>query len=140
MLLSDHGADVVKIEPPGGDPFRGSRLCRVAPRQAQCAGRPPGTSTIDVRSSPSPSRPTSSSRVTAPELHERLGVDADALLNRNPRLVHCSISAYGADAGHRDRPGYDALVAARLGILDEQRGHMGGAIPGCTARSRSSRI
>ena len=58
----------------------------------------------------------------------RLGVDADTLLAANPRLVHCSITAYGTHPAHRDRPGYDALVAARLGLLHEQRGHLGGAV------------
>ena len=40
----------------------------------------------------------------------------------------CTLSAYGDHPAHRDRPGYDALVAARLGILDEQRGHLAGAV------------
>ena len=60
---------------------------------------------------------------------ERLGVEPEGLLAHNPRLVVCTISAYGRHAGHAGRPGYDALVAARLGLLHEQRGHMGGPIP-----------
>ncbi len=63
-----------------------------------------------------------------PGTAERLGVDAEVLLGQNPRLVVCSITAYGPLTAHRDRPGYDALVSARLGILHEQRGHLGGPI------------
>jgi crotonobetainyl-CoA:carnitine CoA-transferase CaiB-like acyl-CoA transferase len=59
----------------------------------------------------------------------RLGIDADTLLAHNPSLIYCSITGYGPHPGHRARPGYDALVAARLGLLHEQRGHLGGAIP-----------
>ncbi len=51
------------------------------------------------------------------------------MLAHNPRLVVCSITAYGPHTAHRDRPGYEALVAARLGILDVQRSHDGGAVP-----------
>ena len=130
MLLSDHGADVVKIEPPGGDPFRGSPGYDVWLRGRRSAE-------LDLRRRRRPQavpRPGRKRRRRARQLLARarppaLGIDADTLLSHNPRLVHCSITAYGPHEGHRDRPGYDALVAARLGILDEQRGHLGGAIP-----------
>jgi crotonobetainyl-CoA:carnitine CoA-transferase CaiB-like acyl-CoA transferase len=129
MLLADHGADVVKIEPPGGDPFRGSAGYEVWLRGRRSAELNlhdhedrnrflalAGNADVVLES-------------YRPGTAARLGVDADTLLSHNPRLVHCSITAYGPHAGHCDRPGYDALVAARLGILDEQRGHLGGAIP-----------
>src|ERR1700722_3232044 len=129
MLLADHGADVVKLEPPGGDPFRGSPGYDVWLRGRRSAE-------LDLRDDADRRRFLALARTAdvvlesfGPGTAARLGADADTLLHLNPRLVHCSISAYGAHAGHRDRPGYDALVAARLGILDEQRGHLGGAIP-----------
>jgi crotonobetainyl-CoA:carnitine CoA-transferase CaiB-like acyl-CoA transferase len=40
MLLADHGAQVTKIEPPGGDPTRALRRAGVAPRQAERVLRP----------------------------------------------------------------------------------------------------
>jgi crotonobetainyl-CoA:carnitine CoA-transferase CaiB-like acyl-CoA transferase len=64
----------------------------------------------------------------APQTLNRLGLASEELVARNPRLVHCSITGYGPHAAHRDRPGYDALVAARTGIWDLQRGEYGGAI------------
>jgi crotonobetainyl-CoA:carnitine CoA-transferase CaiB-like acyl-CoA transferase len=61
----------------------------------------------------------------APGAAAPLGSDPATLLGLNPRLIHCSITGYGAHPGHRDRPAYDALVAARLGLLHENRGHLG---------------
>ena len=128
MLLADHGADVVKVEPPGGDPFR-----RSAGYNTWLRGR----RSLELDLSVSSDQEffyklcrgadvvlSSFSNGTA----ARLGLDPDTLTDLNPRLVVCSLSAYGNHPAHLDRPGYDALVAARLGILDEQRGHLAGAI------------
>jgi crotonobetainyl-CoA:carnitine CoA-transferase CaiB-like acyl-CoA transferase len=52
----------------------------------------------------------------------RLGIDPETLLARNPRLVHCTITPYGTTNEHADRPGYEALVAARTGNQWAQRG------------------
>ena len=49
-------------------------------------------------------------------------------VQRFPHLVHCHISAYGHDGELRDRPGFDALVAARMGLMVEQAGHREGPI------------
>ena len=129
MLLADHGADVIKVEPPGGDPFRGSAGYDVWLRGRRSAE-------LDLRDQQDHERFLALARHADVVLEsfgagttERLGIDAPTLLAENPALVYCSISAYGPHAGHRGRPGYDALVAARLGILDEQRGHLGGAMP-----------
>jgi crotonobetainyl-CoA:carnitine CoA-transferase CaiB-like acyl-CoA transferase len=128
MLLADHGADVVKVEPPGGDPFRGSPGYDVWLRGrrsavldlTQPAGRDGFLSLVDGADVVLES--------FSPGTMARLGLDAPDLLARNPRVIVCSISGYGEHAAHRDRPGYDALVAARLGILDVQRSHDGGAV------------
>ena len=129
MLLADHGADVVKIEPPGGDPFRGTpgydawlrgrrsvELDLRAPDDHAAFLALAGDADVLLES-------------YAPGTTQRLGIDASALLADNPRLVYCSITPYGTHPAHQSRPGYDALVAARLGIMHEQRGHLGGSIP-----------
>jgi crotonobetainyl-CoA:carnitine CoA-transferase CaiB-like acyl-CoA transferase len=128
MLLADHGADVVKIEPPGGDPFRGSPGYDVWLRGRRSAvldlkqadGRDGFLSLVDGADVVL--------EAFSPGTMGGLGLDAATLLARNPRVIVCSITAYGDLAAHRDRPGYDALVAARLGILDVQRSHDGGAV------------
>jgi formyl-CoA transferase/CoA:oxalate CoA-transferase len=48
---------------------------------------------------------------------ERLGLGAEALRARNPRLVHCSIGAYGRTGPLREEPGYDALMQAAGGLI-----------------------
>jgi crotonobetainyl-CoA:carnitine CoA-transferase CaiB-like acyl-CoA transferase len=128
MLLADHGADVVKIEPPGGDPFRGTDGYDVWLRGRRSAE-------LDLRTDADRDTFFALAGVAdvviesyGPGTAARLGIGADALLALNPRLVYCSISAYGPHRGLQDRPGYDALVAARLGLLHEQRGHIGGAV------------
>jgi len=127
MLLADNGAQVTRIEPPRGDPFaaqtgyrvwnRGKRravldLCSESGRDAFLALASRADLVID-----------SFSVGTA----ERLGIDHAALAAGNPRLIRCSISAYGRHPAHAHRKGYDALVSARTGLLFDQKGRRGGA-------------
>jgi crotonobetainyl-CoA:carnitine CoA-transferase CaiB-like acyl-CoA transferase len=129
MLLSDNGADVVKVEPPGGDPFRSS-----PGYAAWLRGR--RSAELDLTGGTDRDTFLALARSAdivlesfAPGTTARLGIDFDTLLAQNPSLIYCSITGYGPHPGLRGRPGYDALVAARLGLLHEQRGHLGGAIP-----------
>ena len=57
---------------------------------------------------------------------ERYGLGADELLAADRELIVCSITGYGRDGPWRDRPGYDALVAARLGLHHEVDGRRPG--------------
>ena len=52
-----------------------------------------------------------------PGLAERLGLDPDAVRARNPRLVYCSIGAYGNTGPLQHEPGYDALMQAAGGLI-----------------------
>ena len=129
MLLGDHGADVIKVEPPGGDPYRGSPGYDVWQR---------GRRSLELNLRSEGERQILWALVDTadvviesygPGTARRLGADARTLMQRNPSLVHCTISVYGQLPDAQERPGLEALVAARLGILDEQRGHLGGPIP-----------
>jgi crotonobetainyl-CoA:carnitine CoA-transferase CaiB-like acyl-CoA transferase len=126
MLFADHGAQVTKIEPPGGDPFRTLTGARVWHRGKRSA-------VLDLPAE----RDVLLELVAgadvflesfAPGTTERLGIDYDTLHARNPGLVYCSITGYGRNTRHADRPAYDALVAARTGMQWEQRGWRGGTI------------
>ena len=126
MLLADNGAHVIKIEPPGGDPFRRLSGYRVWNRGKRSAildlkdGRDhqafldlAATADVVIES-------------FSPATTNRLGIDYEALKASNPGLVYCSITGYGTDNPDADRPAYDALVAARTGHQWESRGVLGG--------------
>jgi len=53
-----------------------------------------------------------------PGVMRRLGLDADALRARNPRLVYCAISGYGQDGPYRDRAGHDVNYLGYAGVLE----------------------
>ncbi|MEZ4353048.1 MAG: CoA transferase [Myxococcota bacterium] len=127
MLLVDHGADVIRIERPGDDPFREQIGYHAWNRGKRSA-------VLDLTDDAD--RATFAALVAradilvesfAPGTSERLGIDHETLAASNPRLITCSITGYGRDNSHSDRPGYDALVAARSGLQWEQRGWVGGS-------------
>jgi crotonobetainyl-CoA:carnitine CoA-transferase CaiB-like acyl-CoA transferase len=128
MLLGDHGADVTKIEPPGGDPFRsqlGYRVWNRGKRSAILDLKDAGDRETFLKLA---SQADILVESYAPGVTQRLGIDFDTLHALNPRLIYCSITAYGRDSKHADRPGYDALVAARTGVHWEQHGSPEGAL------------
>ncbi len=128
MLLADHGARVTRIEPPGGDPFgafSGSRVWARGKRSALLDLTEPGQRNVVLELA---SRADVVVESFAPGVTQDLGVDYETLCAKNDRLVYCSITGYGADGQHADRPGYDMLVAARTGQQWEHRGIVGGTI------------
>lgn len=125
MLLADNGAQVTRIEPPHGDPFAvqaGYRVWQRGKRSARLDLRTPeGHGAFAALASNADIVVESFSPGTA----ERLGVDRTTLAADNPGLITCSITGYGRETEHRDRPGYDGLVAARVGLVHDQRGRRG---------------
>jgi crotonobetainyl-CoA:carnitine CoA-transferase CaiB-like acyl-CoA transferase len=128
MLMADHGADVTKIEPPGGDPFRGQLGYKVWQRGKRSA-------VLDLKNKDDHATLLALVKGAdvlvesyAPGVTTRLGIDYETLKAINPRLVYCSITGYGRDNAHADRPAYDALVQARTGLHWEQRGWAEGAL------------
>ncbi|MGO9854638.1 MAG: CoA transferase [Acidimicrobiales bacterium] len=128
MFLADNGADVIRIEAPSGDPFAQQTGYRVWNRGKRSA-------TLDLQSDAG--RGQFEVLVRASDVvvdsfslgtTERLGIDHGALSTLNPGIITCSISAYGEHGAHRDRPGYDGLVAARTGLLYDQKGRRGTAM------------
>ena len=112
MFLADNGADVIRIEPPSGDPFAGQTGYRVWNRGKRSA-------VLDLQADEGRREflaLAAQSDVVidsfSPGTTKRLGIDHEVLDRVNPRLITCSITGYGEHPAHRDRPGYDALVAA----------------------------
>ncbi|HEX3785554.1 MAG TPA: CoA transferase [Pseudonocardiaceae bacterium] len=128
MLLADHGAKVTRIESPSGDPREGDSGYRVWHRGKRSA-------VLDLKAPADRARLHALARIAdvlvesfAPGTGARLGIDNATLAALNPRLIHCSITGYGPDGPDADRPGLDALVAARTGYQWEVRGVAGGSI------------
>ena len=128
LLLAEQGADVIKVEPPGGDPFRAYSGYTVWNRSRRSV-------TVDLKRPEGLDaflRLVDDAEVVVetfrPGVTDRLGIGFDALHARNPRLVYCSCPAY--PEGHRlaHRPGYDALVQASSGQQWEQPGWRMGPI------------
>src|SRR3990172_380229 len=119
MMLSDNGAEVIKVEPPDGDPFRSQPGYLVWNRGKRSLAvdlkRPEGQAILH--------RLAQGADVLlesfAPGVAQRLGADYDELAPLTPRLVYCSISGYGPEGPHAESPGYDHLVAARTGVYEQ---------------------
>ncbi len=128
MLLADMGAEVIKVEEPdGGDPMRvmgppflpgGESAYFLAINRnkksvALDLTRPEGREVFfDLARAADVVWDNFRPGVLA-----RLGCDAGALRAANPRLIVCSISAYGADGPYRDWPAFDLALQAMGGAM-----------------------
>jgi crotonobetainyl-CoA:carnitine CoA-transferase CaiB-like acyl-CoA transferase len=141
--LADHGAEVIKIEPPGeGDPGRQIGLSD-GPSTVFFRNMNRGKKSV-VLDLKHPAQREALLRLceTAdvfietfrPGVAERLGIDYARVSARNPRIVYCSISAFGQDGPYRNRPAHDLAVEALSGVLSITEGADGRpAIPGIAA-------
>jgi crotonobetainyl-CoA:carnitine CoA-transferase CaiB-like acyl-CoA transferase len=131
-VLADWGADVIKVEPPGGEPMRhiwGSAGANPdAPNGAfTSANRGKRSLELDVRAEPGREaleRLLDRADVLLSNLRPsalvRLGLSPARVVNRFPRLIFCSLTAYGWGGPDQERPGYDlAGFFARAGIAHQ---------------------
>lgn len=125
MILADYGARVVKLERPGGGPDRQAVTRKAWDRgkwSVECdLAQPDGAAWAADLLERADVFLESFGHGRAPE-----GFSADAIAARFPHLVHTSFTGYGHDGPLVGRPGYDALVAARFGLMAEQEGHRPG--------------
>jgi crotonobetainyl-CoA:carnitine CoA-transferase CaiB-like acyl-CoA transferase len=123
MMLADLGADVVKIEnPDGGDSFRAFRGGHYSPRFG-AYNRNKRSVALDLGSDAGQAaalRLIDDADVVIenfrPGVMERLGLGRDILRARNPRLVYCSITGFGAGGPYKNRAAFDAVGLAVSGI------------------------
>ena len=117
-ILSDWGADVIKIEPPGGDPIR-SFFATIG---TDIDVNPVfdfdnrGKKSIQLDTSTEAGqevvkRLAGSADVFLTNVRPgglaRAGLDFPSLISLNPKLVYCSLTGYGLEGADRDRPGFD---------------------------------
>lgn len=132
QVLADLGAEVIKVEAPGGEAAR--RITSVLP------GRPPlaayflpnnrGKKSIAVDLTSEPGKQQILRLVDTadvvlegfrPGVMEKLGLGPDELQSRNPRLIYARLSAFGGNGPHGNRPGIDLMVAAEVGMTTGMR-------------------
>lgn len=127
MMLGDLGAEVIKVERPGsgddtrawGPPFAGGESAYYL-----CCNRNKKSIVIDLKKPRGVELVKEFAGISdvlvenfTPGLMKRFGLDYEALREINPRLIYCSISAYGQDGPYRDRPGYDMVLSAVGGLM-----------------------
>ena len=125
QILGDMGADVIKVEPPGGDPIRplgparhpgmGAYFLNINRNKKSVAldlKRPAArevllklTETADVF--------VHNMRLGAAE---RLGLDYQAVAERNPRIVYAAATGFRKDGAYRDRPSFDDVIQGESGL------------------------
>ena len=131
-ILADLGAEVIKIEPPGGDPFRGWGETKDGHSVwFSIHGRNKLSIELDLKKDRGTLLKLAAradvlvENMRAGQL-ERLKIGPDVLHAANPRLVIARISGYGQDGPYRDKPAFGAIGEA-MGGLRHLTGHPSGA-------------
>ena len=124
--LGDHGADVIKVEPPQGDETRGwgPPFKDGAASYFIGVNRSKRGIALDLRQ---PDGREVLHRLLAEAdvlienfktgTMEKWGIGYDTLSARYPRLIHARLSGFGADGPMGGLPGYDAVVQAQAGLM-----------------------
>ncbi|CAB3937128.1 CaiB/BaiF CoA transferase family protein [Achromobacter insolitus] len=126
QILADHGADVLKIEPPGGDETRGWGPPFLGDTASYFIGvnRNKDGMTLDL------SQPAGQELLRhlladadvlvenfKPGTLEKWGLGYDTLSRDFPALIHCRVSGFGSDGPLGGLPGYDACAQAMCGLM-----------------------
>src|SRR3954462_10744098 len=118
-MLADLGADVIKVEPPRGDPGRS-----YVPVQFNTENRNKRSLALELKKPQAAevvARLVRNAHVVIegfrPGVAKRLGIDYETLRAHNGKLIYCSISGYGQTGPWRERPGHDVNYVAAAGGL-----------------------
>lgn len=118
QILTDLGADVLKVEPPGGDPMRGY------PEIFASVARGKRSIVLDLKGDTGRARArelASQADVVCeswrPGVADRLGVGYRDVTVSNPAVIYCSLSGYGQEGPLRDVPGHDINFQAFAGAV-----------------------
>ena len=117
MVMSDFGAEVIKVEPPDGEKFRNS------PGLFQW-NRGKKSVVLDMKTRDGQANARRLARRSdvlienfRPGVAQRLGIDYDTLRAGHPRLVYATLTGFGSQGPYARYKGYDAVVAAKSGRM-----------------------
>ena len=122
MLLSDQGAEVIKVERPGGDPARTELAFATWNR---------GKRSISLDLKEDSGRETARKLARQadvvienfrPGVADRLGIGYDKLAAENSALVYCSLPGFGEDHPDRDKQGWEPIIGAATGLYPKVDG------------------
>jgi crotonobetainyl-CoA:carnitine CoA-transferase CaiB-like acyl-CoA transferase len=124
MLLADMGAEVIKIEAPGG----GREFAQGGPGSGNyfflSANRNKKSITLDIKSERGRAVFQRLSREAdvvvenfRPSVMRQWGLGFTQLAERNPRLIYCNISGFGATGPYAERPGFDQIAQGMSGLM-----------------------
>jgi crotonobetainyl-CoA:carnitine CoA-transferase CaiB-like acyl-CoA transferase len=123
QLLVELGADVVKVEPPGGDPMR------VFPTLFAVLNAGKRSVAVDLKNEAEREAVLELARETdvvvegfRPGVVRSLGVDDESMRGVNPSIVYCSISGYGQRGPLSEHSGHDVNYQAWAGALEPRAG------------------
>jgi crotonobetainyl-CoA:carnitine CoA-transferase CaiB-like acyl-CoA transferase len=120
LLLTELGARVIKLEPPGGDHFRPSH----AGGTFAAINRNKNGICLDLKQAAS--RPVMERLIRSADIFvqsftpgtiDRLGYGYEAVSALSPRMIYCSISGFGDTGPYRELRGYDTVIQAISGIM-----------------------
>ncbi|MGY3122434.1 crotonobetainyl-CoA:carnitine CoA-transferase CaiB-like acyl-CoA transferase [Bradyrhizobium sp. S3.14.4] len=126
QILADHGADVIKVEPPAGDEVRDWGPPFHEEDAAYFIGINRNKRSIGLDLASEGGRLVLLKMLETadvlienfkPGTLEKWGIGNDVLSKKFPRLVHCRICGFGADGPRGGNPGYDAIIQAMTGMI-----------------------
>lgn len=125
LLLSDMGADVIKVEPPAGDPWRGFQPLGLREGRGYISlNRGKRGIMLDLNTDDGREvihRLAARSDVVIinyrPDVAAKLQIDYATLSAGNPRLIYCDNTAFGRKGPYAHRPGYDLIAQAITGLM-----------------------
>ena len=117
MVMSDFGAEVIKVEPPGGDPLRGwpgAIQWNRGKKSVILDLKTPGGQDQVQRLAQQADVVIENFR---PGVTQRLGIDYEKLSASRPDLVYCSLTGFGTKGPYARYKGYEGVVAAKSGRM-----------------------
>lgn len=121
VLMAEMGAEVIKIEPPDGDPFRKWEDGLSATFVAFNRGKK--SVVVDLKDGADKEKLYQLVKTCdvlienfRPGATKRLGIDFNSIINLNPDLIYCSITGFGSSGPYADLPAYDGVALGFSGF------------------------